>query len=88
MDYQHRNWVNVTTSYPKQAEKTSMKRHFLEVRCADTLWVTMLVIHTDLSRTYGESPATMISEGLIATINMGESKKICVYLSRRSVSSL
>src|SRR2546423_3424657 len=49
MDYQHRNWVKVTTSYPKKAEKTSMKRHFLEVRCADPARVTMLVTHTDLA---------------------------------------
>src|SRR5438067_1818585 len=48
MSYQHRNWVKVTTSYPKQAKKTSVKRHFLELRYTDSSRVTMLVIHTDL----------------------------------------
>ena len=49
MDYQHRDWVKVITSYPKQAEKTSVKRHFLELRCTDPHRVTMLVTHTDPS---------------------------------------
>src|SRR6266567_5090735 len=51
MSYQHRNWVKVTTSYPKQAKKTNVKRHFLEIRCTDPRRVTMLVLHTDLWRT-------------------------------------
>src|SRR5437588_5944010 len=46
MSYQHRNWVKVTTSYPKQAKKTCVKRHFPELRCTDPRRVTMLVIHT------------------------------------------
>src|SRR2546421_483776 len=49
MSYQHRNWVKVTTSYPKQAKKTSVKPHFLELRRTDPRRVTMLVIHTDLA---------------------------------------
>src|SRR6266567_4616100 len=46
MSYQHRNWVKVTTSYPKQAKKTSVKRHFLELRCTDPRRVTMWVSYT------------------------------------------
>ncbi len=55
MDYQHRYWVEVITSYPKKVEKTSIKRQCLELRCAEPLWVTMLVPHTtSLATTFTE----------------------------------
>src|SRR5947209_1327035 len=47
MDYQHRDRLRVTTSYPSKGEKTNVSHHFLGLRCTDSRRVTMLVSHTE-----------------------------------------
>src|SRR6266851_5673097 len=53
MDYPHRTLGKASTSYPGidvWAATRDRKTDGSGVRCPDTLWVTMWVIHTGLSR--------------------------------------